>query len=86
MFVLVMLGCRFAGEVRDTDVPVVDPAPECVPSYGDHCDCYPKCLTPAQVEALDTGCAMACGNEGTGEPWAWWTCRMDDGQCVVVMP
>ncbi len=54
-------------------------AATCLPTYGDRCDCDPKCMTAAEIEAVNSGlvCDLGCPGEVD------WTCERDEKGCRV---
>ena len=64
--------------------PAAPPEPgDCLPTYGDNCDCDPKCMTEAELQEArkDGPCDLVCDVDGN-EPF--WACTVVDGVCVVV--
>lgn len=57
---------------------------DCEPTWGDRCDCAPKCMTDAEEAALGDRCDIDCAADSGGYA-PDWTCAVDDdGECVVV--
>ncbi|MSQ03534.1 MAG: hypothetical protein EXR71_16860 [Myxococcales bacterium] len=54
-------------------------AEECVPTFGDHCDCDPKCMSQDELDAILRGgvCDLDCGDPD-------WSCDVEAGECTVV--
>jgi hypothetical protein len=64
--------------VACADVP--ETAADCHPTRGDNCSCDAKCMTDAEIAAIDDFCDLGCIGEID------WTCDVVDDACVVVMP
>lgn len=51
-------------------------AADCLPSFGDHCDCDPKCMTQEEIDSLTAVCDLDCGDPD-------WSCDLEAGSCIV---
>jgi hypothetical protein len=52
-------------------------AADCLPTLGDHCDCYRKCMTQDDIDEIDSRCDLGCAMPLD------WACTVVDGECAV---
>lgn len=79
LFLLLVAACEHEPSTTDTSADSALEPIKCVATFGDQCGCSSYCMTPEEMEEVESGfiCDLGCTEVN-------WTCEVVDGKCEIV--